>query len=270
MAGMRKYQPLDGEGRLRLATAIQEDEAVSANFLRQGKAKAFVAGDPARPTGAVVQWDDLPGEPVGVGSDPEVLFDLLQSVEGWDCVNVDEPVAKPLGRLIEERMKKRVRYLEGVSYELLQPVAKVRNDAVREISEKDIDLLAQDYITASIKAGHGDPREGLGGTGAPGVAAGAVVGGRIVGIVGGGAIDERHADMGAFFLEEYRGRGFGTAAASIVAGRLQEMGLIPTWSTGVTNPASMRLVEKLGFVEVPPRDLYVVLDGGEFPDARVD
>ncbi len=256
----KKYAPLDREGRLRLATAIQEDEDVSANFLRQGKAKAYVAGDPSCPDGAIVQWDDLPSEPVAIGLDPEILLDLLGSVEGWSCVDTDAETANQLGKLIEKRMNVRVRYVKGVSYELLQPVVVVRNPAVRELTAADVELLDETYVAESKKEGFGDPREGLKNTSEGGIAAGAIVSGKIVGSVGGEATGARYGDMGGFFLKEYRGRGFGTAAASIVAGRLQEMGLIPTWSTGVTNPASMRLAQKLGFVEVLPRGMYVVLD----------
>jgi predicted GNAT family acetyltransferase len=93
-----------------------------------------------------------------------------------------------------------------------------------------------------------------------GLHAGAVVDGHVVSFVGGGQVTARYADMGACTLEAHRRHGFATAAASIVAGYMQERGLIPTWSTGVGNPASMRVVEKLGFVEVLPRRCYAVLD----------
>ena len=55
-------------------------------------------------------------------------------------------------------------------------------------------------------------------------------------------------------------RGYATAAACIVASRLQDQGLIPIWSTGVGNPASMAVPAKLGFSEVLPRRFYICFD----------
>jgi len=68
---------------------------------------------------------------------------------------------------------------------------------------------------------------------------------------------EHYADIGVFTLKEWRGRGFATAAASIVAKRVQEVGQIPLWSTGEDNIASLRIAQKLGFTEVS-RSTYVI------------
>jgi predicted GNAT family acetyltransferase len=57
--------------------------------------------------------------------------------------------------------------------------------------------------------------------------------------------------------EAYRRRGFATAAASLVARRVQEAGQIPVWSAGGHNVASLRVAEKLGFEEVSRR-VYVI------------
>ena len=57
-------------------------------------------------------------------------------------------------------------------------------------------------------------------------------------------------------LEEWRGRGLATAAASLVAQAIQESGRAPMWSAG--NPASLRVAQKLGFVEVSRR-VYINL-----------
>jgi len=52
---------------------------------------------------------------------------------------------------------------------------------------------------------------------------------------------EHYADIGAFTLKEWRGHGLATAAASIVAKRVQEVGQTPVWSTGEDNLASLRV-----------------------------
>ncbi len=89
------YKPLDLEKCSILADALGDkpETTISTHLLRRGLCKAYVAGKPARFDGAVVQWDTEPSEPEGFGSSPEVLWDLLRSVKGWDCIHVDRLVA---------------------------------------------------------------------------------------------------------------------------------------------------------------------------------
>ena len=249
----KKYRPIDQDGCRRLADAIGHDEQASAGFLRKGEAKAFVEGDPAQPAGAIIQWDCLPAEPVGVGSDPGILYEILQSVDGWTAVDVDYEVAEPLGKLIEERTGRGVHYVESLDFELRQPVKVVRHELVRELGAADASLF-DEPIVADFKQNFGiDPREHLGGS-----AAGAIVDGRAIGLVAGGNVGDGYADLGAYFVEKYRGRGYGTAATSIVCGKLQAQGLIPVWSTGEGNAAALALLRKLGF-ELSECGRYVVL-----------
>ncbi len=86
-----------------------------------------------------------------------------------------------------------------------------------------------------------------------GIVAGAVVEGRLVGIAHTSAITDRHADIGVSTLEPFRGRGFATAAASMVARRVQDTGRIQVWSAGEGNAASLRVAAKVGFAEVSRR-----------------
>jgi predicted GNAT family acetyltransferase len=65
--------------------------------------------------------------------------------------------------------------------------------------------------------------------------------------------------VGVYTEEAFRGRGFATAAASLVIQRVQEMGRIPVWSAGEHNIPSLAIAQKLGFVEVSRRR-YVILD----------
>ena len=77
----------------------------------------------------------------------------------------------------------------------------------------------------------------------------------------------KHADIGVSTLPEYHGRGFATAAASLVARRVQEAGQTPVWSTGEDNLPSRRIAEKLGFTE-EDRRVYVIVDLVEPPEER--
>ena len=81
--------------------------------------------------------------------------------------------------------------------------------------------------------------------------------GRIVGTAQTSAITDRYADIGVSTDERWRERGFATAAASIVARRVQETGRTPVWSCGEDNMASLGVARKLGFEEVS-RLVYVI------------
>ncbi|MGH2369534.1 MAG: GNAT family N-acetyltransferase, partial [Chloroflexota bacterium] len=69
---------------------------------------------------------------------------------------------------------------------------------------------------------------------------------------------ERHAEIQIYTLEEWRGRGLATAAASLVARRIQESGQTPVWMAGEDNLASRHIAGKLGFTQVARR-VYVIL-----------
>ena len=70
---------------------------------------------------------------------------------------------------------------------------------------------------------------------------------------------QRYVDIGVYVLENYRRRGLATAAASLVARSVQSDALIPVWSCGSHNIPSLKLAQKLGFIEVSRRT-YVVID----------
>ena len=80
-----------------------------------------------------------------------------------------------------------------------------------------------------------------------GVAAAAIVDDGIVAIAFTSARSRDYADVAVATLEPWRNRGFAAAAAALVAGKIQEAGQTPVWSTGEDNLASLRVAEKLGF-----------------------
>ncbi len=236
------YKPLDHEGCLALAEALGDtvETVISVHRLRNGLCRAYTAGDVA-----IIQDDFCPTEPTAFGLDPEVIWDLLGLVEGWDCVNVSSECAMALGKIIEKEKGVQVRYYGDVYHILNTPVVNFRNEAVRQLTLADLELL--ESAPREVRgAGFGSPRGML----SEGIAACAIVSDRIVAIAHTSARTDGYADIGAFTLEDWRGRGFATAAASIVARRVQESGQIPTWSAGEDNSASLRVAQKLGFIEV--------------------
>ncbi len=240
---------IDQEGRMALADALGDtpETTIAVHRLRNGFCRAYVAGDPAHFRGAIVQEDFCADEPMGFGSDPEVLWDLLKSVEGWDCVNVSAECAEALGQIIQRETGRKVKYYGDVYHVLSKPVADFQNEAVRLLTLDDQDLLENDDFDSSPVS----LDEGL--------VAGAIAAGRLVAIARASARTNRYADMGVHTKEGWRCRGFVTAAASIVAKRVQEAGQTPIWSAGEDNFASLRVAEKLGFNEVSRRT-YVIKD----------
>ncbi|MGD9046934.1 MAG: hypothetical protein PVF77_02675, partial [Anaerolineae bacterium] len=71
-----------------LAAALGDtpDTVQSTHILRRGLANVYLAGDPARFEAVILQAIDWPEEPTGFGTDPDLLWELLQEMEGWTCI----------------------------------------------------------------------------------------------------------------------------------------------------------------------------------------
>jgi GNAT superfamily N-acetyltransferase len=225
----------------------------SIHMLRRGLCRAYVAGDPASFDGAILQSIDWPEEPTGFGSDPELLWKLLQWVKGWTCILVDSECAPALGKIIQAARGDQVRYLEDVAHVLTRPVKVYRQDAVRRLTLADLDLLESTPLELRTGLWH-NPRQLL----TEGVICSAVVSGEIVATALVTACTDTYAEIGVYTREDHRRRGYATAAASLVAQAAQERGTIPMWGTGSHNVASLRVAQKLGFKEVSRRT-YVIL-----------
>ncbi len=226
----------------------------SVHLLRQDMCKAYVAGDPSRFGAAIVQANDWPTEPTGFGSDPQVLWNILKSVRGWTCVLVDSECAPILGKTIERERGVRLRYLEAICHVLTKPVSAFHNAAVRQLALADLGLLESAPSEFSVSV-WGSPRALL----SEGTVACAIVAQKIVASAFTVACSERYADIGVYTHKDFRRRGFATAAASMVARRVQEAGLTPVWGAGENNIPSLQVAHKLGFTEVSRRT-YVILE----------
>lgn len=250
-----RHPPCDAAQRQALADALGDtpETVIAAHAARRGLCRAYVAGDSAHFAGVIVQTAEMPGEPMGFGEDADVLWNLLRSVEGWFCIEVARGAAPALGRLIQAGMGRPVRFYEDIYSTLTAPAVPLANEAVRLLTPADLPLL--DAAPPDVRgAGFGGTRPLL----AEGIAACALVGGTLVAIAHTSARTPRHADIGVATLPAWRGRGFASAAAALVAQGVQGAGQIPMWSTGVDNQASRRVARKLGFVEVARRT-YVIL-----------
>ena len=236
--------------------------------LQQGMCRAYVSGpgglsykDASRPGGlsygdapvAALVFDEFcPEEPIGFGMDADALWTLLKPQDGWSCINVNAECAEPLGQRIAAEMGQTVRYYGDVCHALLEPVVVHSNASVRLLTAADVPLLSD-----APKAVRGNGYKTAADMVTEGIAAAAIVDGKIVAIAHVYAETDLHADIGVSTLEEWRGNGFATAAAALVASRLQARGKVPAWSCGEDNAASLRVAQKLGFTEIDRRT-YVI------------
>lgn len=247
--------PLDARGCLVLAESLGDtpETVISVHALRRGVARAYIAGNPARFRAAIVEnlvfnSDEL----TGFGNHATALWQVLQSLEGWRCVEVISTVAPELGQRISGATGGPVRSLEAIYYALLVPVVTIQDETVRLLTPADARLLetaAPDVRGTGFRSAHEMLTQGE--------AAAAIIAGQVVAIAHTASLTARHADLGVATLAPWRGRGLATAAASLVAGRVQAAGRTPVWSTGENNPASRRVAHKLGFTVVARRT-YVI------------
>lgn len=228
----------------RLADALGESPGatVSVHLLRHGLCKAFVAGEPDRFQATVVQWDFMPEEPNGFGEDAKALWGILQTVEGWTCVNVSDSLASALGPLVERGLGRPVQYPRAIEMLLNRPAIRYRRPDVRLLSVEDVDLWDRSQ-RAVRSAGFEDTETLL----REGFAAGAFIEDEIVAIILTSALTKEFGDIGGHTLEPYRRRGYATAGLSMVAEKVQERGMTPIWSVGEANLASRGVAKKVGF-----------------------
>ncbi len=230
---------------------------ISAARLKNGMCDAYVAGTLPDIDAALVFDAYCADEPCGFGTDAEALWHLLKATSGWGCVNVETACAASLGALIEADRDTPIRYYGDVCHALLAPVHDHPSEVVRLLTLADVPRLAT--APADIQ-GNGYKTHASMVT--EGIAAGAIVDNTIVAIAHTYAETDLHADIGVSTLEQWREKGFATAAASLVAQEIQAKGKVPAWSCGEDNSASLRVAKKLGFTEIGRRT-YVIPDSPE-------
>ena len=225
---------------------------ISASRLKQGMCDAYIAGSLPDINAALVFDAYCPDEPCGFGTDAEALWQLLKETHGWGCINVESACAAALGARIEADRGTSIRYYGDICHALLEPVHCDSNETVRLLTLEDTVRLAT--APAEVQGNGYKTHEALL---TNGIAAGAVVDGNIVAIAHTYAETDLHADIGVSTVEQWREKGFATAAASLVAREIQAKGKVPAWSCGEDNAASLRVAQKLGFTEVGRRT-YVI------------
>ena len=241
---------------LLLAILVENPETViSIHLLTRGDCNVYMSGNQGLRSAAVLQPKDLPTEPVGFGSDAHALWQELIQAKGWQCILVDKEVAPQLREIMSSQLRTPVCFLDDIYHVPRGQVSSFENESVRWLMPGDLTLMEALPREAQPIGFWGDLRTSL----AEGLAAGAIVEGKVVGTAFVAARGQRYVDIGVYVAENYRRRGLATAAASLVARSVQSDGLVPVWSCGSHNLPSLRLARKLGFVEFSRRT-YVVIE----------
>ena len=217
--------------------------------LKQGMCRAYVYGNLPHITAYLV-IDTLYDDAFCFSIDVNAMWHLLESQQGLEglIINVDPVDAETLGHRISAKICEPISYSVVIHQILLAPVRSYPNEVIRLLTSADEALLAKapEGIWGNS---YQTPQKIL----STGPVAAAIVNDSIVSIAQTYAQTDLHGGISIFTLEEWRGKGYATSAASLVAKQLQSMGKVPVWYCGEENGASLRTAEKLGFVEVSRR-----------------
>src|SRR5688572_11809800 len=149
-------------------------------------------------------------------------------MQGWDCVLVEQSCAEALGDLIQADTGRATTYYREPCLSLPTPATAFDHPAVQLLTPNHAALIAN--APARQMRGEGWPSADH--LLADGIAAGAIIEDKLVALASTCARSERHAEIQIYTLEDWRGRGLATAAASLVARRIQESGQTPVWMAG--------------------------------------
>ena len=242
---MRHVQTQKERDQVADALGDTSETVVPTHLLRRGLADALIVGSIPKFDALVVRSHSLREEPWCFGSELLSLWELLSQVAGWGqrtmSPNVPPYLADPLSALIHRENNVQVRQYGDVYHTLTRQAHGFNPPEVRQLELPDVDLLA-DFQRDPRRLGFTTFDDLL----ANGLAAGAVVGGRLVSLAHTNALTANYGDIGVYTDDAWRGMGFATASASIVARGVQELGRMPVWSAGEDNEASLHIVAKCG------------------------
>jgi hypothetical protein len=246
-ASCRSLEPSELDA---LDAALQDvpEYVTPKHLLREGYGRAAISGELPEFRGAWVDSLFEPGEPWCFGSNPEVLWELLQMVKDLDCFQAHAAVAPAVGRLFLNRNGLTPRFTDNISFVLDTQAIARRDERVRMLGPKDAQLL--EAAPAELHPiGFPTPTEAL--KRAP--VAAAVISGEIVNTAFASAFSRRYTDVGVRTLKPFRNRGLATAAASLVIDAVLRSGSTPVWASYETNRPSLAVARKLGFREAARR-----------------
>jgi len=219
------HQASAGEMQI-LADALGDspETVIGQHLLTSATCGAWYTGDVRQPRAVAIQAHGFPGEPIVFGESADAIARLIPRLSGWSSVSVplvharelERPIAIAAGTLS-------ITTLEDVHHVLDGTIAAVeRRPEVRLLTDDDRDLL------------EGLPLLTSGEVVQPIVAA-AIIEGEIVSVAYTFAWSRRYVDLGVTTHEDWRGQGFATSAAAIIAEEVRASGRVPVGGCGAHN-----------------------------------
>jgi hypothetical protein len=248
-AQVRRLDPSECEALIR-ALGDTPETVIAVHQLRHNLCEAYAEVGADHHDAVILRPSRPSDELVGFGTDAESLCRVLQGLNRWSCVSVEDRIARRLGLILEAQLGWHVRYIMDIYHTLERPVVAVSHPSVQYLTEEDFDLLntaPPDIRGACLGFGTFERLFEAG------IIAGAVVGGELVALASTWAVSEKYADLSVVTAGPWRGRGLVTACAGLVVAAIQRSGRVPVWSTGEDNIASLRVARKLGFEAVGRR-----------------
>ncbi|MDE0315802.1 MAG: GNAT family N-acetyltransferase [Candidatus Poribacteria bacterium] len=217
--------------------------------LKQGMCRAYVFGNLPDITASLV-IDMLYDDAFCFATDVDALWHLLEFQTDLESlnINVDPIYAETVGQHIAAKIGSSAKYYVEIHQALLEPARSYSNEIVRLLTLADVELIANAPAGVRINS-YQTPKMTI----TTGPVAAVIVNDSIVSIAHTYACSDLHGGISVSTLEEWRGKGYATSAASLVAQQIQAMGKVPVWSCGEENIASLRTAQKLGFTEVSRR-----------------
>lgn len=218
------------------------ETVLAVGALLSGHGRVWFLGDPLAPAAVLVESGLVPGEPQGFGNG-DALLDLLAHADSWGCVEAEAPLAQQLSNEFDRRWGLAKTVIDVV-HELKTQAKVSAHPLVRRLSALDARHLE------AASPGVLPDRELLVAAAEIGRVFAAVNGNVIVGHGSSLAASRAFADVGVHVAEAFREQGIATATASLACQAVQQAGLTPVWGAGSENAASLRVANKIGFVEV--------------------
>ena len=211
-------------------------------FLTKKLCEVYLTGNISNSQAIVIRPNPTPSELFGY-QNPSALFEILQSLENWQSILVDNNISEKLGRLISQT--KNIKYEKEIYLVLGQPINTLPTNNTRLLAIDDMSLLQRAHKWLQAAGSTSSYQEML----SDGIAAGIIIDNRLASIAYATHITEKFADVGVFTSPDHRNKGYSTSVAALLIKELQAKNLTPVWSTDENNPASLKVAQKLGFTQ---------------------
>lgn len=244
-----------------LETIGESPETIVMHYMiRANLATIFCVGTAEDFSAAVVQWQGQPREPMGFGTSGTDIWRILQTMSGWEAINVPLTVAATLATSMTEdddTSIDSVRHYEDIYYTLqksaLAPNRTIDGVTVRLLTSADAPLMQAAPRELRPANGFLGIEEALD----MNIIVGAIAGDTLVAIAQEVAQSPSFIEVGVYTAPDYRQRGISTQATYVVCQQIQALGKVPVWSTGEDNWGSQNVAQKIGFEEVSRR-VYLI------------